>query len=61
MSIDTDILHVLNTSGSTGVPKGVTISHRSIIDYIDWIVNEYKYDHNLIIGNQSPLNFDIST
>ncbi len=61
LSIDTDILHVLNTSGSTGVPKGVTISHRSIIDYIDWIVNEYKYDHNLIIGNQSPLNFDIST
>ena len=42
LSIDTDILHVLNTSGSTGVPKGVTISHRSIIDYIDWIVNEYN-------------------
>lgn len=61
LSLDTDVLHVLNTSGSTGVPKGVTIPHRSIIDYIDWITNEYKYDDSLIIGNQSPLNFDIST
>ena len=35
--------------------------HRSIIDYIDWIVKEYKLDENLIIANQSPLVFDIST
>ena len=33
--IDTDPLYVLFTSGSTGVPKGVLICHRSVIDYID--------------------------
>lgn len=60
-TIDTDPIYILNTSGSTGVPKGVTLPHRSIIDYIDWIVKEYKLDENLIIANQSPLVFDIST
>lgn len=60
-SIDTDIMHILNTSGSTGIPKGVTIPHRSIIDYVDWIVGEYGLDESIIIANQSPLVFDIST
>lgn len=59
-NIDTDPLYILNTSGSTDIPKGVVLTHRCMIDYIDWVVKEYKFDDNLIIGNQSPLHFDIS-
>ena len=33
-TIDTDPAYIIHTSGSTGVPKGVVISHRGIIDYI---------------------------
>ena len=32
------------TSGSTGVPKGVTISNRGVIDYIEWIVETFPID-----------------
>ncbi|MFW3341640.1 amino acid adenylation domain-containing protein [Aliarcobacter butzleri] len=60
LSIDMNPVYILNTSGSTGVPKGVTLPQKAMIDYIDWVVKEYKFDENLILGNQSPLHFDIS-
>ncbi|PAF50154.1 AMP-binding protein, partial [Helicobacter sp. 13S00477-4] len=43
-------------------PKGVVVSHRSIIDYIEWILNEDKIcpKPDDIIGNQSPFYFDNS-
>lgn len=58
--IDTDILYVLFTSGSTGVPKGVIITHRSVIDYTEWVGETFGLDHNTIIGNQAPFYFDNS-
>lgn len=59
--IDTDITYALFTSGSTGVPKGVAITNRSIIDYIDWARECYQIDENHSIGNQAPFYFDNST
>ena len=58
--IDTDILYVLFTSGSTGIPKGVIITHRSVIDYTEWVGETFNLDHNVIIGNQAPFYFDNS-
>lgn len=59
--IDTDPVYSIFTSGSTGTPKGVVVSHRGVIDYIDWAVETFKIDHTTVIGNQAPFYFDNST
>ena len=60
-SLDTDLVYTYFTSGSTGVPKGVTINHKNIIDYIDWACLKLPIDETTVFGNQSALYFDITT
>lgn len=61
IQIDVDPVYSIFTSGSTGTPKGVVISHRGVIDYIDWAVETFKIDCTATIGNQAPFYFDNST
>ncbi len=58
--IDTDLLYVLFTSGSTGEPKGVSISHKSVIDYIFWVSKTFDVGSDEILVNQAPFYFDNS-
>ncbi len=58
--LDTDIMYILFTSGSTGIPKGVAIRHRSVIDYIDAYVNEVGIDESDVVGNQAPFYNDMT-
>lgn len=60
-AIDTDPIYTLFTSGSTGVPKGVTITHRGVIDLVEAFQREFGFDKECIFGNQAPFDFDVST
>jgi non-ribosomal peptide synthetase component F len=39
----------------------VLISHRGVIDYINWAIDVYNVSEDEIIGNQAPFYFDNST
>lgn len=57
-ALDIDPVYVLFTSGSTGVPKGVTGHHRAVIDYIENLSAVLQFGEDTVFGNQTPLYLD---
>lgn len=53
-------MFAIYTSGSTGKPKGVLKNHLSMISFIEAYVDEFGFDENIVIGNQTPFFFDAS-
>lgn len=52
--------YIMFTSGSTGFPKGVTISHSNILNFINWAKQTYGIKSNDVFTNLNPMHFDNS-
>src|SRR5438128_4133921 len=55
-----DPAHLLFTSGSTGTPKGVTITHASVIRFVQWSTKYFGMAASDRVSGHSPLHFDLS-
>ena len=56
-----DVAHLLFTSGSTGVPKGVAITHANVTAFIEWAVGYFGISSADRLSGHPPLHFDLST
>lgn len=55
------LAYIMYTSGSTGLPKGLMHTHRSGLSYAFHSAKLYGVESGDVLGNHSPLHFDMST
>jgi amino acid adenylation domain-containing protein len=48
------------TSGSTGQPKGVMVSHANVLHYLDYVTKRYGFTSNDRVSQTFDLTFDLS-
>ncbi|WP_051237157.1 non-ribosomal peptide synthetase [Paenibacillus pinihumi] len=55
-----ELCYILYTSGTTGLPKGVAIEHRSLVNRLHWMQKTYPVGRGDTLLQKTPFTFDVS-